>query len=108
MRGVRKFSDGTVKNETYLASLARSYTDAAISTLFGIMTSASSHDSMRIRAAEILLDRGWGKAVERYAVERSEAALEIPDEHDFQRTAGKGTATRAYPPRSIFCTAVAV
>jgi hypothetical protein len=42
MRGVRKFSDGTVRNETYLASLARSHTDAAISTLLGIMTVRSA------------------------------------------------------------------
>jgi hypothetical protein len=44
-----------------LDSLARAYTEQAILTLGGIMINGAEEGS-RIRAADILLDRGWGKA----------------------------------------------
>jgi hypothetical protein len=43
-----------------LASLARSYTEQAILTLGGVMKDGIE-ESNRIRAADILLDRGWGR-----------------------------------------------
>src|SRR6266571_5109396 len=50
-----------VRNETFLASLARSHTESAISVLHRIMTSPHSPEAMRIRAAEILLDPRLGQ-----------------------------------------------
>jgi hypothetical protein len=44
-----------------LESLARSWTTTALKTLAGIMTNTSAKDFDRIRAAEIILNRGWGK-----------------------------------------------
>ena len=43
-----------------LDSLARAYTERAIQTLGGIMETGLEEGS-RIRAADILLDRGWGR-----------------------------------------------
>ena len=42
-----------------LDSLARGYTEQAIQTLGGIMI--NGEEGNRIRAADILLDRGWGR-----------------------------------------------
>lgn len=41
--------------------LARQHTESAIETLFGIMTDKSKREAARVAAAEILLDRGWGR-----------------------------------------------
>lgn len=43
-----------------IRSLARSYTEMAIQTLAGIAQNGEQ-ESARVRAAEALLDRGWGK-----------------------------------------------
>ena len=51
--------DVTLRLEEVKA-LAREWTGEAIATLAGIMRS-SKNDSTRVKAAEILLDRGWGK-----------------------------------------------
>lgn len=42
--------------------LAREYTAEAIETLIEIMEDDDAPKAARARAAEILLDRGWGKA----------------------------------------------
>lgn len=42
-------------------ALAREYTPKAIHTLASIMTDSDRRGSERIKAAEILLDRAWGK-----------------------------------------------
>ena len=54
--------DPTPKKVTplQLDSLARAYTEQAIQTLGGIMINGAEEGS-RIRAADILLDRGWGR-----------------------------------------------
>jgi len=44
-----------------IRSLARSYSESAIKTLAGIMGSENCSDRDRITAANILLERGWGK-----------------------------------------------
>jgi len=55
--------DGTPKKSTTedlrLDSLARAYTNQAILIIGGIMQ--NGEEANRIRAAEMLLDRGWGK-----------------------------------------------
>lgn len=48
------------KSLTEIRSLARSYTEMAIQTLAGIAQNGEQEAS-RVRAAEALLDRGWGK-----------------------------------------------
>lgn len=42
------------------ASLARGYTETAVRTLGGIMKNGDDEGN-RVRAAQVLLDRGWGK-----------------------------------------------
>lgn len=48
-------------------SAARAHTATAINVLYGIMRSKESADMARIAAAEILLNRGWGKAVQAHS-----------------------------------------
>jgi hypothetical protein len=43
-----------------IESLTRSYADTAIKTLAGIMMESSAPARVRIAAAAILLDSGWG------------------------------------------------
>lgn len=51
------------KSLTEIRSLARSYTEMAIQTLAGIAQNGEQ-EAARVRAAEALLDRGWGKATQ--------------------------------------------
>lgn len=44
-----------------IRSLARSYTEAAINCLVGVMSKENAPESARVAAANSLLDRGWGK-----------------------------------------------
>lgn len=52
------------KTPTQIASLARQHTERAIQVLVGIATNEDSNDAARVAAADKLLDRGWGKAVQ--------------------------------------------
>ena len=52
------------KTPSQIASLARQHTERAIQVLVGIATNEDSNDSARVAAADKLLDRGWGKAVQ--------------------------------------------
>ena len=49
--------------EEQLRTLARQNTRAAVGTLLRMMVGARS-DTVKLRAAEVLLERGWGKAVQ--------------------------------------------
>jgi hypothetical protein len=46
-----------------LRSLARAHTELSIQTLAGIARNSTS-DQARVSAAQALLDRGWGKAIQ--------------------------------------------
>lgn len=52
------------KTPTEIRSLARAHTAAAINCLAGIMNKEDAPEAARVSAAEKLLDRGWGKAVQ--------------------------------------------
>jgi hypothetical protein len=62
-------------NGRTLASLARDYTEESVNVLVSVVTGqmAEVRPSDRIRAAEILLDRGWGKPKETVQLELSAA-----------------------------------
>ena len=62
-------------NGRTLASLARDYTEESVNVLVSVVTGtmADVKPSDRIRAAEILLDRGWGKAKETVQLELTTA-----------------------------------
>jgi hypothetical protein len=59
-------SGTTVKsiNASTLVSLARNYSRAAIKTMSELMEDSSMPPAVRVRAAEILLERGYGKAAQ--------------------------------------------
>ena len=44
-----------------IRSLARQHTERAIQTLAGIMDQPKAPMAARVQAAQVLLDRGWGK-----------------------------------------------
>ena len=52
------------KAPTEIRSLARKHTDSALNTLAGIMNQHDAPAPARVAAAQALLDRGWGKAVQ--------------------------------------------
>jgi hypothetical protein len=53
---------GRPKQGKQLTALAREYTTSAMETLIEIMEDKSAPKSARAKAAEVILDRGWGKA----------------------------------------------
>jgi len=77
---VRSMSRGRVKGgappsqmtkaTTDLRSLARAHTELSIQTLAGIARNSTS-DAARVSAAQALLDRGWGKAIQPHTGEDS-------------------------------------
>lgn len=50
------------RDRFYVASLAREYTEAAVTLLASTMNDVNLKRTDRVKAAEVLLDRGWGKA----------------------------------------------
>lgn len=52
------------KTPTDIRSLARKHTESAINCLAGIMNKTNAPEAARVSAANSLLDRGWGKAVQ--------------------------------------------
>jgi glycerol-3-phosphate O-acyltransferase len=75
------------KTPTDIRSLARAHTETAIRTLAGIMEQAAAPHAARVAAAQALLDRGWGKAVQyveaevahRYVARMPEKAKDITE-----------------------------
>jgi hypothetical protein len=45
-----------------LRDMAREHTQAALQTIIDVMTDPTAKPGIRLKAADILLDRGWGKA----------------------------------------------
>jgi hypothetical protein len=52
------------KSLTEIRSAARSHTEAALNCLVGIMGQTDAPPSARVAAANSILDRGWGKAMQ--------------------------------------------
>jgi hypothetical protein len=52
------------KAPTDIRSLARSHTETCVRVLAGIVRQAKAPHSARVQAAQVLLDRGWGKAAQ--------------------------------------------
>ena len=52
------------KAQADIRSLARGHTTTAVKVLAGIMNEKKAPHSARVAAANSLLDRGWGKAVQ--------------------------------------------
>lgn len=55
---------GGRKRDKELTALAREFTEEALKTLADVMRDAGQMARDRVKAAEVLLDRGWGKARE--------------------------------------------
>lgn len=53
-----------IKDQAWLKSLCRSYTEANVRTLAGWANGKDVDDDLKFRAIAQLLDRGWGKAVQ--------------------------------------------
>lgn len=84
------------KTPTDIRSLARSHTETAIRTLAGIMREKDAPHSARVAAAQVLLDRGWGKATQHVEVTRRIAA-ELNDDELANIAAGSSEGAIAAP-----------
>ncbi len=67
---------GRAKEPNSLAALARTYTEEAVNTLADIMRNGQN-ETARASAADKLLDRGWGKAVQAIAGADGEGPVEL-------------------------------
>jgi hypothetical protein len=50
-----------IKDQMWLKSLCRSYTEANVRTLAGWANGKDVDDDLKMRAIGMLMDRGWGK-----------------------------------------------
>ncbi|SRR5260221_13578743 len=62
-------------------SLARNHTKSAIKILAAIMTAEDQPGATRVLAAKILLERGWGKAVEHFHIAETPKLSKIIHEY---------------------------
>lgn len=60
---------GRAKSEYALRDYARTFTEEALQTIVGIMRDERASADVRLRAAETLLNRGWGRAPQSVALE---------------------------------------
>lgn len=65
------------KTPTEIRSLARSHCESAINVLKGIMNEPSAPYAARVSAAQILMDRGLGKAAQPITGEHGEGPAKI-------------------------------
>ena len=63
------------KSITQIRSLARSHTRSALNILVQVMRNKDATPAARVSAANAILDRGWGKAIQ--AIENGEHPLEL-------------------------------
>lgn len=63
------------KTLTEIRSLARSHTRSALNILVQIMRNKDATPAARVSAANAILDRGWGKAIQ--AIENGDRPLEL-------------------------------
>ncbi len=66
---------GRPKEYREVVALAREKTPLAIATLATIMSN-SLNDSARVRAAELIIERGWGKAIQPVTANLDDDALD--------------------------------
>ena len=60
---------------TEIRSLARSHTRTALNILVQVMRNKDATPAARVTAANAILDRGWGKAIQ--AIENGDRPLEL-------------------------------
>ena len=63
-----------------LRSLARAHTEMGVKVLAGIASNGES-ESARVRAVELLFERGWGKAPQTHTGEDGEGAISVIIRH---------------------------
>ena len=64
-----------IKDQAWLKSLCRSYTEANVKTLAGWATGDNIDEDLKMRAIGMLMDRGWGKPAQAITGEGGEGAL---------------------------------
>jgi hypothetical protein len=90
------------KAPTDIRSLARKHTERAIQTLQGVMDSADAPPAARVAAAQALLDRGWGKAVQHIETTRRPVQTMSDDElANIAAGSSEGTAEAPIDPSQL-------
>jgi hypothetical protein len=80
--------------------LARVHTEEALSTLAVIMRDEKSPAAARVRAAECLLDRGWGRPTQPLAGDPEEPPIGIELSAEERRRRAVEEIDRAFPERA--------
>ena len=63
------------RNPELLVKLAREQTQEALRTLINIMADLEQPGAVRVRAAELLLERGWGKTPQQIVLHDADGAI---------------------------------
>src|SRR3954453_14315730 len=64
-----------------LRSLARGHTELCIKVLAGMVSQEAVSPAARVAAANILLDRGWGKPPQAHTVENGDEEIQVIFRH---------------------------
>ena len=93
-KGVSGNPGGRPAQISEVRELARRYTKEAVATLVDIMQNPKAPPAAKVRAAEVLLDRGWGRPQQQLEIQEA-AGLNIVIS---ERIAQALEAGRATPP----------
>lgn len=92
VKGVSGNPSGRPKIDPGVKEMARGYTKQAIETLGAIMGDPTAPHSARVRAADTLLDRAWGKAEATVNVKQVENARDLSTAEILAALASNGIA----------------
>ena len=79
-KGVSGNPSGMPKGVAEVRALARQHTPAAMAALVEVCTNRRAPPSARVSAATVLLDRGWGKAVQPVDIHDNRPLAGVPAE----------------------------
>ena len=85
------------KAPTDLRSLARAHTEMGVRVLAGI-ASNGENESARVRAVELLFERGWGKAPSVLAGDEDGGALQVIVRHIIEAAGQQQPVTIEHEP----------
>jgi hypothetical protein len=75
------------ENPYEVVKIARSNTVRAVNVLIAMLNDEEQPGAVRVRCAEIILDRGWGKAPQQLVVSEGESGLAVSGMSIFEKIA---------------------
>ena len=90
---------GRPKQVGRVKELARVHTEEALTTLAAIMRDEKSPAAARVKAAECLLDRGWGRPTQPLAGDPEEPPIGVEISQEERRRRAIEEINEAFPER---------